>query len=480
MTRKLRGTLRRAASLTVLAGMATASLGISVTTAPAAFADNPREVCDICSSDFDSAACDALGYLPYDSVEQPEGPNKKPSSGDSGGSNNGSGSQSGNNSGSSGGGQQSGSNNSGGTSAPKPKSTPTAKSKQNSKTTKSSASKSAKNSKSAQKSTTSTKSSGSTSSSTTTGSTTTTPTPAGTTIPTAVGDDATEDDLQEVDEFEEEELVEEYIEEEPAFEQPVAPAATVVENSVTVTWTQVVTTEQVDGYIVSLISDEGLRESYVAPGVTEHTFAAVPQGAYTATIALYGPAGQSDASQPSAPIVVESTLRTVPPSIGVSAELASGATVTISGGGLDASLGDVRVELHSDPIVLGTGPVAADGSFSFTVTLPESVVAGEHSLVAFQGDVEVVRTAVTVPAPVVVTSTTQIAGIALLGALAVLGAVIFAIQLGRGRRQAALASQSAPAEERMPGDRPAEKGRSIPVSFEPVLKESDREHAPVG
>lgn len=43
---------------------------------------------------------------------------------------------------------------------------------------------------------------------------------------------------------------------------------------------------------------------------------------------------------------------------------------------------DVTVTLHSDPVVLGTFPAADDGSFDVTVTVPEDVDTGEHSLVA--------------------------------------------------------------------------------------------------
>jgi hypothetical protein len=70
----------------------------------------------------------------------------------------------------------------------------------------------------------------------------------------------------------------------------------------------------------------------------------------------------------------------------------------------------VFAELHSTPIGLGDTMVAADGTYSFVVTIPASAPSGSHSLVAFlAGDTSVVSQtsiAVTVAAAAVVPADT--------------------------------------------------------------------------
>jgi hypothetical protein len=57
-----------------------------------------------------------------------------------------------------------------------------------------------------------------------------------------------------------------------------------------------------------------------------------------------------------------------------------GATFTISSSGMPAN-SNVRLELHSDPILLKTVTTDANGSFSTSVTLPDGVT-GTHTIVA--------------------------------------------------------------------------------------------------
>jgi LPXTG-motif cell wall-anchored protein len=52
----------------------------------------------------------------------------------------------------------------------------------------------------------------------------------------------------------------------------------------------------------------------------------------------------------------------------------------VSGNGFQSG-STVTVELHSDPIILGTTTVATDGSFTFIGVLPDGVV-GNHEIVA--------------------------------------------------------------------------------------------------
>ncbi|KAA9134600.1 HtaA domain-containing protein [Microbacterium caowuchunii] len=69
-----------------------------------------------------------------------------------------------------------------------------------------------------------------------------------------------------------------------------------------------------------------------------------------------------------------------------------GADLTVSGVGFDA--GDrIRVEIHSDPIVLGSTVAGADGRFSVTGTVPENLGAGEHTVMVFVNGVAAAQSA---------------------------------------------------------------------------------------
>jgi 5'-nucleotidase len=79
-----------------------------------------------------------------------------------------------------------------------------------------------------------------------------------------------------------------------------------------------------------------------------------------------------------------------------------GGKVTISGNGFKPGT-TVVLTLYSTPVDLGSVTVAADGTFTATVTLPSSVTAGSHTLLATglasDGTVRYVVEAVTVTAP---------------------------------------------------------------------------------
>lgn len=82
-----------------------------------------------------------------------------------------------------------------------------------------------------------------------------------------------------------------------------------------------------------------------------------------------------------------SVLSAVPPAVDIQLELEIGAEtgseaarVLVSGEGLQPGSAYV-VEMHSDPIVLGTGTVGGDGTFSAYVTIPADAPAGSHALI---------------------------------------------------------------------------------------------------
>ncbi|WP_309103735.1 esterase-like activity of phytase family protein [Microbacterium sp.] len=77
------------------------------------------------------------------------------------------------------------------------------------------------------------------------------------------------------------------------------------------------------------------------------------------------------------------------PSLSVSpATVQAGSSVTISGRGFPASA-EVRFELHSAAVVLGSAMADAAGNVRFVATIPADTAAGAHEIVAFAGDLTV-------------------------------------------------------------------------------------------
>lgn len=62
----------------------------------------------------------------------------------------------------------------------------------------------------------------------------------------------------------------------------------------------------------------------------------------------------------------------------------AGGSVTVSGSGF-APGGELTIELHSDPVRLGTAVAGDDGSFRATVTIPSGTQAGAHAIVVLGG-----------------------------------------------------------------------------------------------
>lgn len=129
---------------------------------------------------------------------------------------------------------------------------------------------------------------------------------------------------------------------------------------------------------------------------------------------------------------------TVRGSVSVTGDLVAGGTVTVRGTGFAPDVAGVRVEIHSDPVLLGTVRTDAEGSFSLTTTVPASLPAGTHTVVVLVDGVVVGSTAVAVRADGQLAYTGAeglgAAGIAALLALLVGGGVLVA------RRRAAARS----------------------------------------
>lgn len=97
------------------------------------------------------------------------------------------------------------------------------------------------------------------------------------------------------------------------------------------------------------------------------------------------------------------------------------------------------LELHSDPVVLGTVVPAADGSALVDVALPAGVPAGAHHLVVLRDGVEVLRVPVTVasavaaaPAPALATTGSSAASdLGAAGLLVLLGVALVLVRRAR-------------------------------------------------
>ncbi|WP_348788237.1 ParB-like protein [Leifsonia sp. NPDC080035] len=191
---------------------------------------------------------------------------------------------------------------------------------------------------------------------------------------------------------------------------PAAPTATANGSDVTVRWAAPADGgSAITGYTVRL--SNGLTKTTDAATLSA-TFTGLAAGQYTATVTAANAVGASAPSAASAPVTVEATgtdpgtpgdpgtpdPTTVHGHITVSGALVAGGSVTVAGTGFAANVAGVRVELHSDPVLLGTVSTDASGAFALSTTIPASVPAGAHSVVVVVNGVQVGTAAVTVAA----------------------------------------------------------------------------------
>lgn len=110
-------------------------------------------------------------------------------------------------------------------------------------------------------------------------------------------------------------------------------------------------------------------------------------GKRVTVIATASTFGYADTTAGSTPITVSGL-----PSIALSVDTAdAGGQIVVTGSGFFGS-GDLIVELHSDPVRLGTITPAADGTFRGVFSIPANTPAGEHTVVVLAADGTVIAT----------------------------------------------------------------------------------------
>src|SRR5690606_23155546 len=75
-------------------------------------------------------------------------------------------------------------------------------------------------------------------------------------------------------------------------------------------------------------------------------------------------------------------------------DIRPGGQITVTGTGFPANAA-VRVELHSDPVLLGTTTASGSGSFTLHATIPSSIKGNLHTVVVSVGGVTLASQAVT-------------------------------------------------------------------------------------
>lgn len=111
-----------------------------------------------------------------------------------------------------------------------------------------------------------------------------------------------------------------------------------------------------------------------------------------------------------------------------SSTVVAGGSLKVTGSGFSAGA-QLRLELRSTPVALGTATASAAGAFSTIVTIPASVTPGAHTLVVILPDGTEVRAAVTVTAATGGEALAQTGGELLLPAA---WAAVMALMLGAG------------------------------------------------
>ncbi|MBS1907540.1 MAG: chromosome partitioning protein ParB [Actinobacteria bacterium] len=185
----------------------------------------------------------------------------------------------------------------------------------------------------------------------------------------------------------------------PALTAPAAPAAPTVVvggtsaagSHVAVSWTAPADGgSAITGYTVALGTG---RTAEVDARSTSFTFDGVAPGSYSATITAHNAVGST--SSAATPVAVADPAA-VQGSVTITGDLRSGGSVTVTANGLAAEVAGFSVEVHSDPVSLGTGSTDASGAFALPAALPATLPAGAHTVTVSFNGATVASTAFTV------------------------------------------------------------------------------------
>ncbi|TPW77033.1 ParB-like protein [Schumannella sp. 10F1B-5-1] len=197
---------------------------------------------------------------------------------------------------------------------------------------------------------------------------------------------------------------------------PATPTAAIgpeAASDVLVTWTAPATGRPVGYTVVLTPTASGAlpRTVQVDGDATSQLFEGVAPGDYTATITASNKVGESEQSPASAPVTVaEETDPTDPtdpsdpenPATGdeklvISGSLTAGGSIIVDGTGFRAGA-VVTLELHSDPVVLGSAIADDQGALRLAASIPASTPGGAHTVVALIDGVQVAGQAVQIAA----------------------------------------------------------------------------------
>lgn len=167
---------------------------------------------------------------------------------------------------------------------------------------------------------------------------------------------------------------------------PSAPAAVVggaspAGSHVAVSWTAPADGgSAITGYTVAL--GTGLTAEVDARS-TSFTFDTVAPGSYALTVTAHNAVGST--SSAAAPVIVADPAATHG-AVTITGDLRPGGSVTITATGLAADASGFAIDVHSDPVSLGTGSTDASGTFTLRAMLPATLPSGAHTItVSFNG-----------------------------------------------------------------------------------------------
>ena len=136
----------------------------------------------------------------------------------------------------------------------------------------------------------------------------------------------------------------------------------------------------ITGYTVALGAG---RTTEVDAHGTSFTFDNVTPGSYALTVTAHNAIGSAVSA--ATPVLVADP-SAVHGTVAVTGDLRPGGSVRVTANGLAADVAGFAVEVHSDPVSLGTGTTDATGAFSLQAALPATLPAGAHTVtVAFNG-----------------------------------------------------------------------------------------------